>query len=180
MGKFPIPLVLLLAMAATLAFRRPPVNPPVLPNLSMEATLQPPPRVARMLRRACYDCHSNETRWPWYSRVPGLGNMLQRDVTNARAAFNFSEWGAGPYRKPRVGAAILLGMCAAIREGQMPRKNYQMLHPEAKPSPSEVQEFCVWGRTEAKRAMESARHAPGERAQQLPRIQTLRIALRPD
>ena len=180
MRRFLIPPALLLAVAACFAIRRSPVNPPVVADLSMEATLRPPPRVSQMLRRACYDCHSNETRWPWYSRVPGLGNMLQRDVANARAAFNFSEWAAGPYRKPRVGAALLLGMCAAIREGQMPRKNYQLLHPQAKPSPSEVDEFCVWGRTEAKRAMEGARHSPGERAQQIHRLQILRIARRPD
>lgn len=180
MRRLLIPIALVFTVAVTLAFRRPPVNPPVVPNLSMEAALRPPPGVSKMLRRACYDCHSSETRWPWYSRVPGMGNMLERDVRNARAAFNFSEWAAGPYGKPRVGAAMLLGMCAAIREGQMPRKNYQWLHPDAKPSPSEIDEFCSWGRTEARRAMENTKHGSAELAQQIPRIQILRIARRPN
>jgi hypothetical protein len=175
-----IPLALLFAVAICFTFRQPPVNPPVVPSLTMEASLRPPPGVSKMLRRACYDCHSNETRWPWYSRVPGLGNMLARDVLNARTAFNFSEWATGPYRKPRVGAAMLLGMCAAMREGQMPRKNYQLLHPEAKPSHSEVDQFCVWGRAEAKRAMQNTRHNPAARAQQIQRIQLLRTASKPD
>lgn len=133
-----------------------------------------------MLRRACYDCHSNETKWPWYSRVPGLGNMLVRDVTNARATFNFSEWAAGPYRKPRAGAGMLLGMCAAIREGGMPRKNYLMLHPWAMPTPAEVDEFCSWGRSEAKRLVEDARRNPTQHAQQTPQVRILRIARKPD
>lgn len=180
MPRFPILLVMLFAVILPFVFRRMPVNPPVVPNLSMEATLQPPPGVSKMLRRACYDCHSNETKWPWYSRVPGLGNMLERDVRNARATFNFSEWAAGPYRKPRVGAAMLLGMCAAIREGQMPRKNYQLLHPDAKPSPAEVDEFCVWGRVEAQRAMEGAKHGSTERVQRIRQIQLLRIARKPN
>jgi len=180
MSRLLIPLAVVFCVAGSLALRRAPVNPPVVPNLSMEATLRPPPGVSKMLRRACYDCHSNETRWPWYARVPGLGNMLESDVREARAAFNFSEWAAGPYRRPRVGAAMLLGMCAAISEGQMPRKNYQMLHPEAKPSPAEISEFCAWGRTEAKRAMEGAKHNSAERAQQLPRLQVTKIAHRPD
>ena len=180
MRRFLIPLILLFSFSIAVAFRRPPVNPPVVHSLSLEANLRPPQHVSNMLRRACYDCHSNETKWPWYSRVPGLGDMLVKDVTNARTAFNFSEWAAGPYGKPRVGAAMLLGMCSAIREGQMPRKNYLMLHPNARPTPSEVDEFCVWGRTEAKRLVDDARRKPAQHAQQAPRVQLLRIARKPD
>ena len=180
MSRLLISMALVFAVAVGFAFRRSPVNPPVTPNMSMEVALRPPPGVSKMLRRACYDCHSNETRWPWYIRVPGLGNMLERDVRNARSAFNFSEWAAGPYRKPRVGATMLLGMCAAIREGQMPRKNYQYLHPDAKPSPAEIEEFCGWGRSEAKRAMEAAKHGSTQRAQQLPQIRLMRIGRKQD
>lgn len=180
MRRFLIPLVLLIAFAIAIAFRRPPANPPVVPSLTLEAHLRPPQRVSTMLRRACYDCHSNETKWPWYSRVPGFGDMLIKDVTNARAAFNFSEWGAGPYGKPRVGAAMLLGMCSAIREGQMPRKNYLMLHPSAMPTPAEVDEFCVWGHTEAKRLVDSVRRNPAQHARQDSSVKLLRIARKPD
>ena len=180
MRRLLIPLAMAIVLLVPLALRRPPVNPPVVPGLSLDATLRPPPGVSKMLRRACYDCHSNETSWPWYSRVPGLGNMLERDVRNARAAFNFSDWAAGPYRKPRVGAAMLLGMCAAIRDGQMPRKNYQWLHPDAVPTPPEIDEFCTWGRSEAKRAMENSRPGSAQRAQQIPTPQWMRIARRPN
>ena len=180
MNRVIVLLALLLGATRSVALRRPPVNPPAPPALSMEVALRPPPGVSKLLRRACYDCHSNETRWPWYSRVPGVGNLLERDVTNARAAFNFSEWGAGPYRRPRVGAAMLLGMCASIREGQMPGKNYRMLHPDAKPSPAEIDEFCVWGRTEAKRAMQGAQRNSTERAQRIQTPRVMRIARRLD
>ncbi len=180
MRRLLIPVVLVVAVGLAVAFRKPPVNPPVAPAMTMEAALHPPAGVAKMLRRSCYDCHSNETKWPWYSRVPGMGNMIERDVRNGRAVFNFSEWGVGPYRKPRVGATMLLGMCAAIREGQMPRKNYQYLHPEAKPTPAEIEEFCGWGRTEAKRAMEAGQRSHVESSQQLPRPRMLTIARKPD
>ncbi len=177
MRKVPITLLALFTgTAITIAFRRPPLNPPVVPGLSLEATLRPPPHVSKMLRRACYDCHSNETRWPWYSRVPGLRNMLVRDVTRARSTFNFSEWAAGPYGKPRAGAGMLLGMCAAIREGQMPRKNYLMLHPWATPTPPEIDEFCTWSRSEAKRLVEDARRNSTQHARPAPPVRLLRIA----
>jgi hypothetical protein len=181
MRLFLIPLIAISAGAILVALRRPPVNPPVAPGLSMETALRPPQHVSRMLRRACYDCHSNETQWPWYSRVPGLGNMLARDVRRARATFNFSEWSAGPYRKPRVAAAMLLGMCSAIRAGEMPRKNYLMLHPAAMPTPAEADEFCAWGQAEARRLVEDARRSPARRAaQEIPRLSLLQIKQTPD
>jgi hypothetical protein len=77
--------VLVLVMAAQFV----PVetaNPPV------EGDIPTPPEVKAVLRRACYDCHSNETAWPWYSRLAPLSWRLARDVREGRAALNFSTW----------------------------------------------------------------------------------------
>jgi hypothetical protein len=62
-------------------------NPPA--RYQMDA----PPEVAHILRRACFDCHSNETRWPLYSRMAPGSWLMSRDVHKGRAHHNFSEWG---------------------------------------------------------------------------------------
>jgi hypothetical protein len=61
-------------------------NPPV------EGDIPTPPEVKAILRRACYDCHSNETVWPWYSRFAPLSWMISRDVHDGRSELNFSTW----------------------------------------------------------------------------------------
>ena len=67
------------------------VNPPVDPSMRLEAGPVPTP-VAALLRRACYDCHSNETHWPWYSSVAPTSWLVSRDVVTARKQINFSRW----------------------------------------------------------------------------------------
>lgn len=62
------------------------VNPPV------EAEVPAPANVRVVLRRACYDCHSNETVWPWYSRVAPISWLVARDVREGREELNFSTW----------------------------------------------------------------------------------------
>jgi len=61
-------------------------NPPV------EADLEAPAAVTAVLRTACYDCHSNETHWPWYSYVAPVSWLVARDVEEARSEFSFSRW----------------------------------------------------------------------------------------
>jgi hypothetical protein len=61
-------------------------NPPITHDVAA------PPQVEVILRRACYDCHSNETRWPWYARVAPASWLVIRDVNHARQRLNFSTW----------------------------------------------------------------------------------------
>src|SRR5512144_3173408 len=61
-------------------------NPPV------QVEVPAPPEVRAVLRRACYDCHSNETVWPWYSRVAPVAWLVARDVREGREELNFSTW----------------------------------------------------------------------------------------
>lgn len=62
------------------------INPPV------EADVSAPPDVGSVLRRACYDCHSSETRWPWYSHVAPVSWVIAHDVHEGRATLNYSTW----------------------------------------------------------------------------------------
>ncbi len=80
--------------------------------------------------RACYDCHSNETIWPWYSNVAPMSWLIQRDVEEGRHKLNFSEWD----REQEAEDAA-----ETVQKGKMPPAAYLLLHPEAKLTSTERQ-----------------------------------------
>jgi hypothetical protein len=132
--KWLVPAVLL-AVAA--AHQRPP-NATIQHWQTLEANIDVPPAVASILSKACKNCHSNETAWPWY------GRMIERDVKRARAAMNFSTWASGPGRNARVAAATLAAACADIRSDRMPLAPYRLMHPESRLSRADKKVFCDW------------------------------------
>lgn len=82
-----------------------------------------------LAKRACFDCHSNETRWPWYSNIAPVSWLVQRDVDKARAHLNFSEW-----NRPQKHAK---DATEEVRKGEMPLWFYVPLHAEARLTASE-------------------------------------------
>ncbi len=82
-----------------------------------------------LVRGACFDCHSNETVWPWYSNVAPVSWLTQRDIDAGRAVLNFSEWD-----RPQEGAKDLVEV---VRDQEMPPLNYTLLHPGARLSDGE-------------------------------------------
>ena len=99
------------------------VNPPV------KSDLQAPPEVKEILRGACYDCHSHESRWPWYSRVAPLSWWLADHIREGRADLNFSQW---PLLDFEAQADALEDIAAQIKKGKMPLRSYRLAHPEAR------------------------------------------------
>ncbi len=89
------------------------------------------PQVRELAARACFDCHSNETVWPWYSNVAPMSWLIQRDVDEGRRRLNFSQWNV-PQRGSR-------DVAEPIQRGSMPQWYYVMLHPSAKLSSADVQ-----------------------------------------
>jgi len=83
-----------------------------------------------LAKRACFDCHSNETEWPWYAKVQPMAFMISRDVEAGRALMNFSEW----KEKTFITADLIEKM---IRSDQMPLPRYLLAHPGAKLSDAE-------------------------------------------
>ena len=83
-----------------------------------------------LARGACYDCHSNETDWPVYSYVAPMSWLVRGDVENGRAALNLSELDQG-------GGAELDDAADTIEDGEMPPRQYQLAHPEARLSDAE-------------------------------------------
>ena len=98
-------------------------NPPA--NRELTA----PPQVGETLRRACYDCHSNETRWPWYSGVAPISWLVVRDVTLGRKEVNFSEWD-NYYAATRRHKLQWMGR--ALQQENMPPWPYRLMHPAAR------------------------------------------------
>ncbi len=89
------------------------------------------PQTRELAARACFDCHSNQTVWPWYSNVAPVAWLIQRDVDQGRRRLNFSEWNQ-TQRGAREAARI-------IQRGTMPQWYYVLLHPTAKLSSQDAQ-----------------------------------------
>jgi hypothetical protein len=119
-----------------------------------------PPQMATALYRACGNCHTNVTKWPWYSRIAPMSWLMARDVERARKTLNFSEWQERHAAKPAVAASMLLAACESARQGRMPLPAYLLMHPESKLSPQEVTSFCEWSRDQAKVLIRQGRRKP--------------------
>ena len=104
---------------------------------------QPPAstEVQAILRRACYDCHSNETNWPWYSHVAPASLLMSRDVKEGRREVNFSTWENYDARRR---ARKLNEIAKEVREGDMPPWYYTPIHPEAKLSAADRVLIVNW------------------------------------
>ncbi len=84
--------------------------------------------VMDFLRRACFDCHSNETVWPWYAQVAPISWLVIRDVNQAREKLNFSQWNRlGLHEQERVKAEIW----KQVKNGDMPPPFFMLGHPDA-------------------------------------------------
>jgi hypothetical protein len=129
-------------------------NPRADADLALERQAPVPDHVAGLLRQACYDCHSHDTRWPWYSRVAPVSWLVVYDVDTARGHLNFSTWGAY-HRFER--ADLLDKGCNLAADGTMPLRRYTWLHPAARLGPADVEALCAWMREEAVRLTQ----APG-------------------
>ncbi len=110
-------------------------NPPV------GAEVPAPPAVRAVLRRACYDCHSNETVWPWYSRVAPVSWLIASDVHEGRGKMNFSAWNQLPATRQEK----LLRKCwGEIAEGEMPPWYYLLVHANAQLSAEDRSTLQAW------------------------------------
>jgi hypothetical protein len=105
-------------------FGRQHTNPPVVKEPAWDS-----PQTRALAKRACFDCHSNETTWPWYSSVAPVSWLTWRDVNGGRRHLNFSEW-----NQPQKHAGHA---AEEIQKGDMPLWFYLPMHPDAKLSDAE-------------------------------------------
>lgn len=107
-------------------------------NPPSRSTVAAPPEVANVLRRACFDCHSNETVWPPQAYVAPLSWIVSHDVQEGREELNFSEWGPKPEEKTRKKLPEEVG------KGDMPPFLYVVAHPGAKLTNDEKALLVNW------------------------------------
>ena len=100
-----------------------------------------PEDISSILRTSCYDCHSSQTSYPWYSKVAPASWLLAKDVREGRDELNFSEWGSLSKRK-QIGK--LRKIKEEVASGAMPLKNYLIIHRHAKLSPEQKNALGKW------------------------------------
>lgn len=110
-------------------------NPPV------TGEVQAPPEVMDVLRTSCYDCHSHETRWPWYAYVAPVSWLVAEDVEHGREHVNFSTW-AQDDAEDR--AEHLEEIWEEVEEGKMPLKKYLVVHGEARLTDAQREVLRAW------------------------------------
>ncbi|MCC7154001.1 MAG: heme-binding domain-containing protein [Bryobacterales bacterium] len=115
-------------------------NPPSDPAHSFQAIAKPTAEAVAVLDRACQDCHSNRTAWPWYSRVAPASWLVARDVNNGRRKLNFSEWRLYGEEMTRIKKGEI---CEQVKTGKMPPAFYTPLHREARLSPDDIRVLCA-------------------------------------
>jgi hypothetical protein len=110
-------------------------NPPVI------ADFEESKEVEDILRRACYDCHSHEVRWPWYASLAPASWLLASDVVEGRKAFNFSDWPEDEDDRQFAREQAL----EQVQDGEMPPWFYTPMHPEANLTAADMAILEKWG-----------------------------------
>jgi hypothetical protein len=100
-----------------------------------------PASIASILKTSCYDCHSNQTQFPWYAHVAPASWLLADDINEGRRDLNFSEWGTFTKRH-KIGT--LRKIRQQVSEGNMPLKNYLYIHRDAKLSSAQIDSLGQW------------------------------------
>ncbi len=108
-------------------------NPPVVAEPSWDS-----PQTRELAQRACFDCHSNETNYPWYANVAPVSWLLERHIVEGREHLNFSDWNQSHEGHDEEGHEAE-EMGETVLEGEMPMRSYLLTHPEARLTDAERQ-----------------------------------------
>ncbi len=104
-------------------------------------TAKVPTEVAALLKKSCYDCHSNETVYPWYAHIVPVSFLVKRDIEEGKKELNFSLWGQ---LKKSKKAKMLDEISEEISEGDMPMKIYTLIHRDAVLSEKDKELLINW------------------------------------
>jgi hypothetical protein len=126
---------------AALAFVVIQLIPVRLDQPAVTADLEAPPELKRLLRDACYDCHSSEVRRPWYGHVAPVSWLVAYDVNRARRKFSFSEWGR---YDAKTRASIREEIWEEVDEEEMPLLRYRLLHSRARLNERDLAVLKAW------------------------------------
>src|SRR5579863_9009957 len=117
------------------------------------------PSVASVFARACVNCHSEKTQWPWYSHVAPVSWLVENDVKHAREHLNLSRWDGLQEVDQRM---LLTAIATVIENHEMPPHKNAVLHPEAKLSADDSVRVIEWTRAERRRLRAAAAKVQAE------------------
>jgi hypothetical protein len=110
--------------------------------------LKLPAEITSIFKRSCMDCHSSQTTWPWYSYVAPVSWLVERDVRRGRDHMNFSEWQQYTLQQRQK---LLADVASAVKNGEMPLRQYTLIHRQAKLTDAERDLVYQWARGERRR-----------------------------
>ena len=110
-------------------------------NPVLKGDISAPPEVEAILERSCYDCHSNQTRWPWYGHIAPVSWEVARDIEYGRRQVNFSEWGE---YYPLTRKRKLQWVERALQQEDMPPRMYVFTHPSSRLTPEARAQLQGW------------------------------------
>lgn len=120
-------------------------------SLDLGNTETLPPEVKLILQRACYDCHSNQTVYPWYSNVAPVSWLVARDTRLGRDELNFSTWAELSKRKK---IKTLGNIAEEVEDKKMPLKIYTFVHRDAILTDHEIETLSTWTKSLSKKILE--------------------------
>jgi hypothetical protein len=135
-------------------------NPPVDESRTISAHTQLTPEAAAILNRSCNDCHSNQTRWPWYTNVAPVSWFVINHVNDGRRQMNFSDW--AQYDRSEQ-ENYLKKICREVKSGDMPIHSYLWLHGDARLSSEDVKALCDWANNESQRLSQTPEKVSAEK-----------------
>lgn len=116
-------------------------NPPVIKEMDYNNVTQATPEIKKILKKSCYDCHSNEVKYPWYSNIAPISWFIKEHVNQGKEYLNFSEYGKyNTYQKEHINLALY----RVIEDKYMPLKSYLWIHKEAVLSEKENTILIHW------------------------------------
>lgn len=140
--------VVFVVVVAAAQFIRPKrANPPIDASRTIQASVGTASGLSAVLDRACSECHSNATVWPWYSNIAPASWLMAYGVKRGRTAVNYSEWAGYPPERQRE---LLVASCQDASTGKMPGSLYTLLYSETRLSPQDVETICAASREVAR------------------------------
>jgi hypothetical protein len=131
-------------------FQPEPNSTPVNPELDMLVLVSPPELVEEHIRTSCYDCHSNQTCYPWYNRISPISWFLSKHIRDGKEELNFSNFGLLE-KADKIGT--FTDLCDALDAGTMPLPSYLLIHKQALLSEEDREALCIWSEKEALKVM---------------------------
>lgn len=141
-------IILAVAFVVIQFFRPDFTNPPVTQAETLESSIKIPENVEAILTTSCKDCHSNESKYPWYSNIQPSAWFLADHIKEGRQEMNLSVWNTYETKRKR---RKLSEICEQVESSEMPLPSYLWIHTDAKLSDEQIKTLCDWTEQESMR-----------------------------